>query len=235
MKNKMNEQQKIYSGKTKDIYKQPNGNLLIIFKDDVTGENGVVDPGSNSVLGQIKGKGRMSLELTNYFFKLFEQEKIPTHMISVDIEHSAMEAKHAELPGKVGALEFVCRLKAYGSFMKRYSKYAGEKLQPLDYLVEITLKDDERGDPLINDDAIVALNLLTRTQLENAKDFTRRIAAIVEKEFQKKDLSLIDMKVEFGLVDSRIILIDEVSADCMRVMDNNNTLSHEEIYNRIIK
>ncbi|NLG12193.1 MAG: phosphoribosylaminoimidazolesuccinocarboxamide synthase, partial [Elusimicrobia bacterium] len=89
------ELKKIYSGKTKDIYKKPDGNLIIYFKDDVTGENGVVDPGANSVMGKIQGKGKKSLEITNYFFNLLKKENIPTHLISVDIDKNTMEVKEA--------------------------------------------------------------------------------------------------------------------------------------------
>ncbi len=235
----MSAKEKKYSGKTKDIYAQPNENLLIVFKDDVTGEKGVVDPGANTVMGQIKGKGRMSLELTHHFFKLFQKENIPTHLVSVDPEQNTMEVKQADPPGKdispTGGLEFICRPLAYGSFLRRYRKYVREELQNLDRLVEITLKDDERGDPLINDDALITLGLLDRKQLERAKELTRRITAIVEDDLRGKKLTLVDIKIEFGLIDNEIVLIDEVSADAMRVMgENGKILSHEELYNALL-
>ncbi len=235
----MNTKQRIYSGKTKDIYRQPNGNLLIVFKDDVTGEEGVVDPGANTVMGRIQGKGRMSLELTRYFFQRLQDEGIPTHLVSMDPDRNAMEVKEAVLPGKdpggAGGLEFICRRKAYGSFLKRYGAYVKEKLQDLDCLVEITLKDDERGDPLINDDTLVTLGILTRPQLKRAKELTRQIARVVEGELCKRDLGLIDMKVEFGLIDGALALIDEISADAMRVMDRTgHILSHEEIHRGLV-
>lgn len=233
----MNSKDMVYSGKTKDIYKMPNGNLLMVFKDDVTGENGVADPGANSVMGQIKGKGRMSLEITDHFFRLFHERKIPTHLISVDLGRCAMEVKAAVPPGQgaaAGGLEFVCRLKAYGSFLRRYGKYMKEELKDLDRLVEITLKDDEQGDPLINDDTVVALGLLNREQLESAKDLTRRITGIVEEDLRGRGFRLVDMKIEFGLIDDAIALMDEVSADSMRVMDENgHVLSHEELHHCI--
>ncbi len=232
----MSTEEKIYSGKTKDIHRLPNGHLLIVFKDDVTGENGVVDPGANTVMGQIQGKGRMSLGLTRYFFQRLQDEGIPTHLVSVDLDRNAMEVKEAVLPGKGrGGLEFVCRRKAYGSFLKRYGAHIKMELQDLDYLVEITLKDDERGDPLINDDALVTLGFLTRPQLDNAKDLTRRIARIVENDLRERGLDLIDMKVEFGLIDGAVALIDEISADAMRVMDDaGKMLSHEEMYRSLL-
>ncbi len=230
--------EKVYTGKTKDVYQKEDGNLMFYFKDDVTGADGVVDPGANSVMGQIKGKGKMSLELTYHFFKIMQDEGIDTHFVSADLDQSAMEVKATRLPGqhiaKDAGLEFICRCKAYGSFIRRYQKYVQNELQDLNYLVEITLKDDERGDPLINDDTLIALDLLNREQIEKAKDLTRRCAQVVERELSKKELQLIDIKVECGLQGNDIIIIDEVSADSMRVMDNSgNTLSHEELYSKL--
>lgn len=231
--------EKIYSGKTKEIHRREDGNLLIIFKDDVTGQDGVVDPGANQVMGRISGKGRMSLEITGHFFRLLEEGGIPTHRVSIIPEKNAMVAREATLPGAVpgvsaGGLEFICRLKAYGSFCRRYRKHVSGELQALDYLVEITLKDDERGDPLINDDAIVALGILEREQLARARELTRRAARIIAAELGEKGLDLVDLKVEFGLVDGKVTLIDEVSADSMRVMDRRGeVLSHEELFRRL--
>ncbi len=198
----------------------------------------MVDPGANTVMGQIKGKGRMSLELTNYFFQLLRKENIPTHLVAMHIGRNAMEVKEAFLPGKdvdgKGGLEFVCRRRAYGSFIKRYRKYVKEELQNLNHLVEITLKDDERGDPLINDDTIVTLGLLSATNLKKAKDMTRRIAMAIEDDILNKDLVLVDMKVEFGLINNEVVLIDEISADSMRVVKDGKILAHEELYRCII-
>lgn len=235
----MNTGERIYSGKTKDIHRLSNSHLLIEFKDDVTGENGVVDPGANTVVGRIQGKGRMSLELTRHFFQRLQDEGIPTHLVSVDLDRNAMEVREAAVPGKdrsgAGGLEFVCRRKAYGGFLKRYGTLVEKELQDLDYLVEITLKDDERGDPLINDDALVTLGLLTRPQLDTARELTRRIARIVENDLRERGLDLIDMKVEFGLIDGAVVLIDEISADAMRVMDSSGRiLTHEEIHRGIL-
>ncbi len=228
----MSSQKIIYTGKTKDIYEYSDGNLLIIFKDDVTGENGIADPGSNAVLGEVKGKGKVSLKITDYFFRLFQKENLPTHFISVDLEKNAMIAKKAEMPGHMGALEFVCRKLAFGSFSRRYGKSISEKLLNLNFLVEITLKDDERGDPLINDDAIIALGIYGREDLKTAKALTVQVAKVVDRELLQRGLNLIDMKIELGLVDGKIAVIDEVSPDAMRVMDKDgNILSHEELYN----
>ena len=235
----MNTSEKIYSGKTKDLYALPGGNVLLVFKDDVTGENGVIDPGANTVIGQVEGKGRKSLAMTDYFFKRLHAANIPTHLVQLDLEKGTMEVRRAEPLGKdingKGGLEFVCRTRPWGSFVRRYKQYIRDAERKLDYLVEITVKDDERGDPLINDDTIVALGLASPAQLEQAKDITRRVCRIVEADLNEKGLTLIDMKIETGLVDGEVVVIDEITADAMRVMDKEGkVLDHGTVYEKLI-
>lgn len=235
----MSTSEKIYSGKTKDLYALPNGNILLIFKDDVTGADGVIDPGANSVIGQVEGKGNKSLAMTDYFFQRLHADNIATHFVQANLEKGEMEVRRAEPLGKnisgTGGLEFVCRTRPWGSFIRRYQDYIQDVEQKLDYLVEITVKDDERGDPLINDDTIVALGLLSPAHLEQAKQITRRVCRIVEADLAAKSLTLIDMKIEIGLVDDEIVVIDEISADAMRVMDDAGTvLAHGTVYERLI-
>lgn len=235
----MNTNEKIYSGKTKDIYALPNGNILLAFKDDVTGADGVIDPGANTVIGKVEGKGRKSLAMTDYFFNCLRAASVPTHLVQLDIEQGTMEVRRAEPLGKdvngFGGLEFVCRTRPWGSFIRRYQQYIRDTAQKLDYLVEITLKDDERGDPLINDDTLVALGLLSPSHLQQAKDITRNVCRIVEADLRAKGLTLIDMKIELGLVDGEVVVIDEISADAMRVMDDTGTvLAHGTVYEKLI-
>ncbi len=236
----MSTNEKIYSGKTKDLYAQPNGNILLVFKDDVTGEGGVIDPGANTVIGKVEGKGRKSLAMTDYFFKCLRAAGIPTHLVSLDLEKGTMEVRRAEPLGKdisgAGGFEFICRTRPWGSFVRRYQRYIRDTERKLDYLVEITVKDDERGDPLINDDTIVALGLLSPQHLEQAKDITRRVCQIVEANLRDKGLILIDMKIEIGLVEGEVVVIDEISADAMRVMDEaGKVLDHGTVYEKLIR
>lgn len=235
----MNTSEKIYSGKTKDLYALSNGNILLVFKDDVTGDNGVIDPGANTVIGKVEGKGRKSLAMTDYFFKRLHAADIPTHLVNVDLENGTMEVRRAEPMGKsakgAGGLEFVCRTRPWGSFLRRYQQYIADVNANLDYLVEITVKDDERGDPLINDDTLVALGLVSPAHLEHAKELTRRVCRIVEADLREKGLTLVDMKIEIGLVGDDVVVIDEVSADAMRVMDENGkVLEHGTVYEKLI-
>lgn len=235
----MNTREKIYSGKTKDLYALPSGNVLLVFKDDVTGTDGVIDPGANTVIGQVEGKGRRSLAMTDYFFQRLRAADIPTHLVALDLEEGTMEVRRAEPLGKdidgTGGLEFVCRTRPWGSFTRRYLQYIQDAQCNLDYLVEITVKDDERGDPLINDDTIVALGLVSSANLALAKEITRRVCRLVEEDLKSKELVLIDMKIEIGLVDGEVVVIDEISADAMRVMDKEGqVLDHETVYNKLI-
>ena len=235
----MNTSEKIYSGKTKDLYALANGNILLVFKDDVTGADGVIDPGANTVIGQVEGKGRKSLAMTDYFFERLHAAGIPTLMVRADLEQGTMEVRRAEPLGKdikgAGGLEFVCRSRPWGSFVRPYQLYIRDTAASLNYLVEITLKDDERGDPLINDDTLVALGLVSPAHLEQAKDITRRVCRLVETNLRDKGLTLIDMKIEIGLVDGEVVIIDEISADAMRVMDaEGKVLEHSTVFEKLI-
>ena len=205
----------IYAGKTKDVYRQEDGNYLLQFKDDATGEDGVFDPGSNAVGLTIEGAGRAGLRLTKFFFEKLEQQGIPTHYVDADIDKATMTVKPAVLFGK--GLEVICRYRAVGSFFRRYGEYC-EEGQPLDAFVEITLKDDARQDPPVTEDALDMLGILSHDEYAVLKDLTRKIAGIVKAELAKKDIELYDIKFEFGRVgqDKQIVLIDEISGGNMR-------------------
>ena len=205
---------KVYGGKTKDVYKLDDGNYLLKFKDDVTGENGKFDPGSNTVGLSIEGMGRGGLRLTEFFFKKIEAAGIPTHFINADIAKAELTVKPATVFGQ--GLEVICRFKAVGSFMRRYGMYAKEG-QELDAFVEVTLKDDDRGDPPITNDALSMLGLLTYEEYDILKSLTQKISRLIKQELANKNAELYDIKLEFGRVNGDITLIDEISAGNMRV------------------
>jgi phosphoribosylaminoimidazole-succinocarboxamide synthase len=202
-----------YKGKTKDVYALTDGNFLLKFKDDVTGTDGVFDPGANTVGLTIDGMGQSGLRLTDFFFKKIQAEGILTHYVSADIGNAEMTVRPAERFGQ--GLEVICRFRAVGSFLRRYGLYATEG-QPLDALVEITIKDDAQGDPLINADALDKLGILTNAEYAVLQDMTRRISRIVKAELAKKGLELYDIKLEFGRINGEVALIDEISAGNMR-------------------
>lgn len=205
----------VYKGKTKDVYKLEDGNYLLKFKDDVTGKDGVFDPGANTVGLTMEGAGRAALRITKMFFEILKEKNIPTHYIDTNINEGTMTVMPAEEFGK--GIEVICRYRAVGSFIRRYGLYAKDG-QPLDAYVEITLKDDDREDPLIIEDALYMLNILTKDEYKILVELTKKIANVVKEELAKKQLELYDIKFEFGRVgeDKHIALIDEISGGNMR-------------------
>jgi len=221
---------KVYDGKTKTVYELEDGNYLLQFKDDVTGEGDVIDPGANTVIGKVEGKGNASLRMSKYFFELLQEAGIPSHYVGADLENNTMVVRKAECFG--AGLEFVCRLKATGSFVRRYGKYAQEG-QLLDYLVEITLKDDLRGDPLVNDETLVQLKLMTAEEIQEVKALTKQVTRIIKEKYDELGLEFIDIKLEFGRVDGKIALIDEISGDNMRVKEDGRVLLQKRLCEKV--
>ena len=205
----------IYTGKTKNVYKLDNGNCLLKFKDDCTGKDGVFDPGENSVGLTIEGVGDVNLRMSIYFFEKINAAGIRTHYVSANLEDTTMEVLPAKVFGK--GLEVICRNKAVGSFIRRYGALI-ESGADLPSYVETTLKDDEKGDPLITKDALVAIGVMTDAQYEDLKSMTQQITKIVADDLAEKGLELYDIKFEFGYdPEGRVMLIDEVASGNMRV------------------
>lgn len=205
----------VYKGKTKDVYHSGDGNYILKFKDDVTGTDGVFDPGANTVGLSIEGVGKAGLMLTTFFFEKINQAGIATHYVESDIENVTMTVKPAEAFGE--GIEVILRYRAVGSFYNRYGKYcnAGDKL---DSYVEVTLKDDVRNDPLITEDGLEMLGVMTKAEYAILVDLTKKIGEIVRVELEKKGIELYDIKFEFGRIgeDKHIALIDEISGGNMR-------------------
>ena len=211
----------VYEGKTKNVYELADGNYMLKFKDDVTGENGVFDPGANTVEMSIEGMGRGGLRLTDYFFRMINDLGFPTHFVGADIENAEMTVRPAKIFGR--GLEVICRYRAVGSFLRRYSDYITEG-QELDALVEFTLKDDTRGDPPATDDTLAALGILTIAEYDELKRLTQDISGVVRAALVAKGLDLYDIKLEFGHVDGGIALIDEISGGNMRVFKDGSAV-----------
>ena len=205
----------VYEGKTKSVYELDDGNYLLKFKDDATGEDGKFDPGSNTVGLSIEGMGKGGVRLTKFFFEKIKEAEIPTHYINADVANATMTVRPAKVVGK--GLEVICRFRAVGSFRKRYGDYCTEG-QPLDAFVEVTLKDDDRGDPPITKDALEMLGLLNGKEYEELKGLAQKIGRIVKGEIAKKGMELYDIKFEFGRSkEGQVLLIDEISGGNMRV------------------
>ena len=212
------EKKLIYTGKTKDVYALENGNALLKFKDDCTGKDGVFDPGENSVGLTIEGVGDVNLRMSIYFFEKVNAAGIKTHYVNANLEDTTMEVLNAKVFGK--GLEVICRYKAVGSFFRRYSDYV-EEGQDLDAYVECTLKNDEKGDPLVTKDGLVALGVMTDEQYDDIKDMTRKITKIIADDLKEKGMDLYDIKFEFGYdAEGKVMLIDEIASGNMRVYKN---------------
>ncbi|MBQ5327920.1 MAG: phosphoribosylaminoimidazolesuccinocarboxamide synthase [Oscillospiraceae bacterium] len=205
----------VYSGKTKDVFELENGNYLLKFKDDCTGKDGVFDPGENSVGLTIEGVGDVNLRMSIYFFEKVNAAGIKTHYVSADLENTTMEVLPAKVFGH--GLEVICRHKAVGSFIRRYGDYI-EDGADLPAYVEATFKNDEKGDPLVTKDALVALGVMSDEQYDDIKKMTQQITQIVADDLKEKGLVLYDIKFEFGYdKDGKVMLIDEIASGNMRV------------------
>lgn len=206
---------KIYTGKTKDVFELENGNVLLKFKDDCTGKDGVFDPGENTVGLTIEGIGRENLKTSIYYFELLKKAGIKTHYVSANIEESTMEV----LPGKVfgHGLEVICRLVATGSFIRRYGEYIQDGTPLNGGYVECTFKNDAKGDPLVTSEGLEALGVMTQEQFNSMKEQTLKITKIVADDLKTIGLHLWDIKFEFGYNKDEVILIDEIASGNMRV------------------
>lgn len=217
----------IYSGKTKDVYELENGNYQLLFKDTVTGTDGVFDPGANTVGLSIDGIGKENLRVSVMFFEILKERGIDTHYISSDITANTMEVVPTEPFGK--GLEVICRYRAVGSFYRRYGKYVDEG-QALPAYVETTLKDDDRNDPLITPAGLSAMGIMTEKEYNDTEKLTKAITAIVAEVLEKKGLELYDIKFEFGRDrNGTVLLIDEIASGNMRAYKDGKYVEPMEL------
>lgn len=206
---------KVYEGKTKNVFELENGNMLLKFKDDVTGENGVFDPGANTIGLSIEGIGKANLRTSVHFFEKIHEAGIKTHYVSANIDDATMEVLPAKTFGK--GLEVICRYRAVGSFYRRYKDYIEEGAQLDGGYVEMTFKNDELGDPLVTKEGLAALHVMSETQFDKVKEMTLAITKIVADDLKTKGLDLYDIKFEYGYNNDEVILIDEIASGNMRV------------------
>ena len=206
--------EKIYEGKTKTVYSLENGNVLLKFKDDCTGKDGVFDPGENTVGLTIEGIGKANLETSIHFFEILKKEGVKTHYVSADIDNATMEVLPAKVFGK--GLEVICRLKATGSFIRRYGDYIADGTVLEGGYVEATLKDDAKGDPLITSEGLAALGIMSQEMFNRMKEQTLKITKIVAADLAKIGLYLYDIKFEFVYNNDEVIQIDEITSGYIR-------------------
>ena len=223
---------KIYDGKTKNVYSLDNGNVMLEFKDDCTGKDGVFDPGENTVGLKIDGIGKANLQTSVYYFELLKKAGIKTHYVSANVDNATMEV----LPGKVfgHGLEVICRLVATGSFIRRYGEYIENGTRLEGGYVECTFKNDAKGDPLVTGEGLVALGIMTPEMFDSIKAQTLAITKIVADDLKSIGLDLWDIKFEFGYNGDEVILIDEIASGNMRVYKGDTIVEPVELTKLIL-
>ena len=213
----------LYTGKTKNVLlDEENGIVNLFFKDDATGENGVFDPGSNSVGGSVEGKGKVGLAVSKYFFELMEANGIPTHYLGSDLDQGLMQVRQLTVP----RLEFVLRYFTAGSMCRRFTLEEGIVFDPP--YAEVTLKDDIQGDPLISERLCIMKGLLAPGQYDEALDILVRVGEVLKAELKKMDLTLIDFKIEIGYDENgKVYVADEITPDIWRVRDPEGNIPNQ--------
>ncbi|MDR2790136.1 MAG: phosphoribosylaminoimidazolesuccinocarboxamide synthase [Campylobacteraceae bacterium] len=236
----MQKKELLYEGKGKKLYATDDKELLISeFKDDLTAFNA-------QKKGNEKGKGELNCKISTQLFEILTKEGIKTHLIKTLDENSQLIKKVSIIP-----IEVVVRNIATGSLTKRLGIKEGTVL-PFT-LAEFYYKDDALGDPLINDEHCLILNAVkNRADLQKIRELGVKINDILKPFFAKRDLKLVDFKVEFGLdKDGNILLADEISPDSCRFWDAKTNekldkdrfrqgigevkVAYEEVLKRILK
>lgn len=220
----------LYEGKTKDVLKnEEDGSVYILFKDDATGEDGVFDPGSNTIGGSVEGKGKIGLIISKYFFEIMEKNGIPTHYLGADIENSLMKVRNLT----VAKLEFVLRYFTAGSMSRRFSMEEGIPFDPP--YTEVTLKDDEQGDPLISERLCLMKGLLKEGQYDEALNVLVMVGEVLKEELKQMELTLIDFKIEIGYDEKgKMYVVDEITPDIWRVRNKDGKIPNQIECGRII-
>lgn len=217
----------IYKGKTKNLFEE-NGKFYMQFKDDMTGTDGVFDTGGNQVAGSVEGAGHECLLVSKYFFERLQEKGVKTHYITSDLNKNTMEVKQASVFGK--GMEVITRFVAVGSFIRRYGAYIKEG-EALNNYTEITLKDDDRDDPLIIEDGLIQLGILKEGEYDKICQMNIKISNIIKDILKEKGLDLYDIKLEYGRLagSDEIILIDEVSGGNMRAYKDGKYIKPLEL------
>ncbi len=202
----MSKLEQLYEGKAKKVFASENPEECIIeYKDDATAFNG-------EKKGTILGKGVINNLMSAVMFEMLEKEGIETHHIETLSERESLVKNVTILP-----LEVIVRNIAAGSFVKRLGIEEGLVLKRP--LFELCLKDDDLGDPFISEDIAEILDYATPEQIQTVKDMALKINQLMIAFFDKKNIKLVDYKLEFGLFQGRVILADEISPDTCRLWD----------------
>lgn len=205
--------QQLYEGKAKKVYATTNPDYVIVdYKDDATAFNG-------EKKGTIAGKGVINNKMTNYMFKLLEKEGVPTHLVEEISDRETIVKKVEIVP-----LEVIVRNVAAGSFSKKLGIEEGTPLKRP--TLEFSYKNDELGDPFINDYYALGLGLATEEEIAKITKYAFMVNDFMVKFFKNINVDLIDFKIEFGRFKGDIILADEISPDTCRFWDST---THEKL------
>ena len=203
----MEKREQLYEGKAKKVYATDDENLCIVaYKDDATAFNGLKK-------GTIVGKGVVNNRMTNMMMRLLEKQGVPTHFVEELSERETLVKKV-----KIVALEVIIRNVSAGSFAKHYGVEEGIVFD--EPTIEFSYKNDDLGDPLLNEYHALALKLATKEEIATIKKYAFKVNEVLKEYFLKLGVRLIDFKLEFGrLPDGTIVLADEISPDTCRFWD----------------
>ena len=205
----MEKKEQLYEGKAKKVFATDDPNLVIVsYKDDATAFNG-------EKKGTIAGKGAINNVMSNHMFQLLEQQGVPTHFVEQLSDRETVVKKVSIVP-----LEVIVRNISAGSFAKRYGVKEGIVFDEPTF--ELSYKNDDLGDPLMNDYHAIALKLATREEIELIKSMTFKVNEVMKQYFDTLNVTLVDFKLEFGkTADGQIVLADEISPDTCRLWDKS--------------
>ncbi len=198
----------LYEGKAKKVFRTDDDNLYIVqYKDDATAFNGLKK-------GTIVGKGIVNNRMSNHMFRLLEKDGVPTHYVEELSERETLVKKVEIVP-----IEVIVRNIAAGSLSKRLGLPEGTKLNTT--VLEYCYKDDELGDPMINDYHIAAMGLATKEEMQTIAEMALHVNRFMANYLKDLNIELIDFKLEFGRTPDGIVLADEISPDTCRFWDSN--------------
>ena len=203
----MQKKEQLYEGKAKKVFATENPDYVIVsYKDDATAFNGLKK-------GTITGKGVINNKMSNLMMAMLEKKGIPTHLVEQIDDRNTVVKKVSIVP-----LEVIIRNVAAGSFSKRYGVPEGTAFASP--TIEFSYKNDDLGDPLINDYHALALNLASEQEIETIKKMAFAVNDAMKEFFRRLNIDLIDFKLEFGRFKGQIVLADEISPDTCRFWDS---------------
>ena len=204
----MEKKEQLYEGKAKKVYATDDKNLVIVsYKDDATAFNGLKK-------GTIEGKGVINNKMSNFLMQILEKEGVKTHFVKELSERETLVKKVKILP-----LEVIIRNISAGSFAKHYGVQEGIVFD--EPTIEFSYKNDDLGDPLLNEYHALALKLATKEEIALVKQMAFKVNEVLKEYFKKLNVTLVDFKIELGkTADGEIVLADEISPDTCRFWDS---------------